>query len=106
MRGNSARAGSSGFHGHRDVVGSGHMHPIAYGETIAFPQRITYRRPGPVQGSGDGIKSRLRSQEPARCSRPDTGHGRRLPRYQGGVRRSTARRGFALRRGLARGRPH
>jgi putative transposase len=36
-----------GFRGHRDVVGSANMHVIAYGEKIAFPQRITYRRAGP-----------------------------------------------------------
>ena len=69
-----------GFHGHRDVVGSANMHPIAYGEPIAFPQRITYRRPGPVPRSGGGINSRSRSQEPERRSRPDTGHGCSHPR--------------------------
>lgn len=39
------------FRGHRDVVGSINMHPIAYGEKVAFPQRITYLRPGPVKVS-------------------------------------------------------
>ena len=39
------------FRGHRDVVGSINMHPIAYGEKVAFPQRITYLRPGPVRVS-------------------------------------------------------
>lgn len=72
-----------GFRGHRDVVGSANMHPIAYGEPIAFPQRITYLRPGPVQGSGSGIDSRSRSQELEPSSRPDTGHGRHLPRCLG-----------------------
>lgn len=67
--------GKCGFRGHRDVVGSVQMHPIAYGEKIAFPHRITYLRPGPVKGSGGGIKNRFRSQEPERSSRPDTGHG-------------------------------
>ena len=38
-----------GFRGHRDVVGSVNMHPIAYGQPIPFPQTITYRRPGPVR---------------------------------------------------------
>jgi putative transposase len=38
-----------GFRGHRDVVGSANMHPIAYGQRIMFPRRITYRRPGPVR---------------------------------------------------------
>lgn len=45
-----------GFHGHRDVVGSANMHPIAYGEKIAFPQRITYRRPGPARVCGRNEK--------------------------------------------------
>lgn len=64
-----------GFRGHRDVVGSVNMHPIAYGEKIAFPHRITYLRPGPMKGSGGGMKNRPRLQEPERSSRPDTGHG-------------------------------
>lgn len=51
------------------------MHPIAYGEKIAFPQRITYLRAGPVKATGSGMKNRPRSQEPERSSRPDTGHG-------------------------------
>jgi putative transposase len=72
-----------GFHGHRDVVGSTNMHPIAYGEKIMFPQKITYLRPGPVKGSGGGIKNHPRSQEPGRSSRPDTGHGSSLQRCLG-----------------------
>lgn len=35
-----------GFIGHRDVVGATNMHPIAYGEKIEFPYKITYLRPG------------------------------------------------------------
>jgi len=35
-----------GFTGHRDVVGATNMHPIAYGEKIEFPSKITYLRPG------------------------------------------------------------
>lgn len=73
-----------GFRGHRDVVGSVNMHPIAYGERIAFPRRITYLRPGPVKGSGGGMNNRPRSQEPERSSRPDTGHGSLLPCCLGG----------------------
>jgi putative transposase len=68
-----------GFRGHRDVVGSVNMHPIAYEEKVVFPQRITYLRPGPVKGSGGGMNNRRRSQEPERSSRPDTGHGSLLP---------------------------
>lgn len=72
-----------GFRGHRDVVGSANMHTTAYGEKIAFPRRITYLRPGPIKGSGDGMKNRPRSQEPERSSRPGTGHGSSLPRCLG-----------------------
>jgi putative transposase len=36
------------FCGHRDVVGSVNMHPLAFGNTIDFPAQVTYRRPGPV----------------------------------------------------------
>ncbi len=31
-----------GFFGHRDVVGSVNMHPIAFNSKIGFPQKITY----------------------------------------------------------------
>jgi putative transposase len=48
-RGRQWRCRRCGFQGHRDVVGSTNMHPIAFGEKIAFPQRITYRRPGPTR---------------------------------------------------------
>lgn len=37
------------FNGHRDVVGSVNMHPLAYGQKIVFPARITYQRAGPVR---------------------------------------------------------
>ena len=37
------------FVGHRDVVGSVNMHPLAFGTKIAFPARITYQRAGPVR---------------------------------------------------------
>jgi putative transposase len=68
-----------GFRGHRDVVGSVNMHTIAYGKKVVFPQRITYLRPGPVKGSGGGVKNRSWSQEPERSSRPGAGHGSSLP---------------------------
>jgi putative transposase len=38
-----------GFVGHRDVVGSVNMHPLAFGNTITFPAQITYQRAGPVR---------------------------------------------------------
>ncbi|MHB1701922.1 MAG: RNA-guided endonuclease InsQ/TnpB family protein [Acidobacteriaceae bacterium] len=55
-----------GFSGHRDLVGSINMHPIAFGTKPMFPapQGITYRRPG--------TSSRRWCD---RRSRPDTGHG-------------------------------
>ena len=45
-RGREWRCKKCGFSGHRDVVGGVNMHPIAYGNRIAFPHRITYLRPG------------------------------------------------------------
>ena len=38
-----------GFVGHRDIVGSMNMHPLAFGSRIAYPTSLTYRRPGPVR---------------------------------------------------------
>jgi putative transposase len=38
-----------GFVGHRDIVGSMNMHPIAFGSRIGYPTSLTYRRPGPVR---------------------------------------------------------
>jgi putative transposase len=38
-----------GFTGHRDIVGSMNMHPIAFGSRIAYPTSLTYRRPGPMR---------------------------------------------------------
>jgi putative transposase len=37
------------FVGHRDVVGSVNMHPLAFGAKIDFPAQVTYQRPGPVR---------------------------------------------------------
>jgi putative transposase len=54
------------FQGHRDVVGSVNMHPLAFGAKIAFPARITYQRAGPVRVSGSGINNRAR----CRAARP------------------------------------
>jgi putative transposase len=53
------REPSCGFRGHRDVVGSANMHPIAYGQPIPFPNQITYRRPGPVRVQARNEQSRL-----------------------------------------------
>ncbi len=35
------------FVGHRDVVGSVNMHPLAFGTRIDVPAHVTYQRPGP-----------------------------------------------------------
>jgi putative transposase len=38
-----------GFVGHRDIVGSMNMHPLAFGSRISYPTSLTYRRPGPLR---------------------------------------------------------
>jgi putative transposase len=38
-----------GFRGHRDIVGSLNMHPLAFGSRVAYPTSLTYRRPGPAR---------------------------------------------------------
>jgi putative transposase len=52
------------FVGHRDVVGSVNMHPLAFGKNIDFPAQVTYQRPGP-------LRVRPRTEEPGtvQCSR-------------------------------------
>ncbi len=40
---------SCSFVGHRDVVGSVNMHPLAFGKQIDFPAQVTYQRPGPLR---------------------------------------------------------
>ena len=57
-RGRNWRCKACGFVGHRDIVGAINMHPIAYGQVVPFPKRITYLRPGSLR----------------RSSSPDTGH--------------------------------
>ena len=37
------------FVGHRDVVGSMNMHPLAFGRHIDVPAHVTYQRPGPLR---------------------------------------------------------
>ncbi|MDD2676690.1 MAG: transposase [Methylacidiphilaceae bacterium] len=61
------RCPKCGFQGHRDVVGGVNMHPLAFNQVVAFPERITYLRPGLL---------RVR-----RSSSPDTG---RPPLTSGG----------------------
>jgi putative transposase len=59
-----------GFSGHRDVVGSVNMHPIAFNTKIGFPQRITYLRPGYLSqrrssslDTGQSCQDRLQQQK-------------------------------------------
>jgi putative transposase len=56
-----------GFRGHRDLVGSINMHPIAFGEKTMFPvaSAITYLRPGTCA-----------RKVLDRSNRPDPGHGK------------------------------
>ena len=63
------------FSGHRDVVGSVNMHPLAFGSKIAFPARITYQRAGPV-------RVLVRNKQPCRVdsSRPVVGARTRATR--------------------------
>lgn len=51
-----------GFVGHRDLVGSCNMHPLAFGAKIVFPAKPTYRRAGPVRVHD-------RNKEPAMVAR-------------------------------------
>ena len=57
-KGRNWRCKVCGFEGHRDIVGAVNLHPIAYGQVVPFPKRITYLRPGSLR----------------RSSSPDTGH--------------------------------
>ncbi len=60
-KGRNWRCRACGFEGHRDIVGAVNMHPIAYGQVVPFPQRITYLRPGSLR----------RSSSPGTGHRPD-----------------------------------
>ncbi|HUW98565.1 MAG TPA: transposase [Acidiferrobacter sp.] len=57
-KGRNWRCQACGFEGHRDIVGAVNMHPIADGQVVPFPKRITYLHPGSLR----------------RSSNPDTGH--------------------------------
>lgn len=68
-KGRNWRCPECGFQGHRDVVGAVNMHPVAYGQVVPFPTRITYLRPSPLRGPASGMNNR----KPGSSSRPDTG---------------------------------
>ena len=46
-----------GFSGHRDLVGSVNMHPLAFGEKVKFPRSFTYLRPSSL---GKGVVGQTR----------------------------------------------
>ena len=56
-RGREWRCRACGFTGHRDVVGSVNMFPIAYNVKVTFPRRqdVTYLRPGPVRRTPQAV---------------------------------------------------
>jgi putative transposase len=65
-KGRNWRCTVCGFKGHRDIVGAVNMHPIAYGQGVPFPLRITYLRLGSLRRSSPGTGHR---QDPSgrRC---------------------------------------
>ncbi|WP_308461305.1 transposase [Candidatus Methylacidiphilum fumarolicum] len=52
--GRNWRCPKCGFQGHRDVVGGVNRHPLAFGQVVPFPTRITYLRPGLCEGGPPG----------------------------------------------------
>jgi putative transposase len=63
------------FVGHRDVVGSVNMHPLAFGTKIAFPAHITYQRAGPVR-----VLARSKQPCQVQCNPPVVGARTRATR--------------------------
>ncbi len=55
-----------GFTGHRDIVGSVNMHPIAFAEQVSFPRSVTYLRPG-LSRSSSRADTPLASKNDACC---------------------------------------
>lgn len=71
-RGRTWACRACGFHGHRDLVGSVNMHPLAYGMHVEFPRSFTYLRPGPLR-----TRSRSsRAGTPQRCLGQSAGQPR------------------------------
>lgn len=77
-RGRNWRCKACGFEGHRNIVGAVNMHPIAYGQVVPFPKRITYLRPGHLrrssspgtglpQANGGSCLAESRNQAPQRA---------------------------------------
>ncbi len=76
-KGRNWRCPACGFQGHRDVVGGVNMHPLAFGQVVPFPNRITYLRPGNLRrsssldtglpvGKGGSCLAESRNQAPQR----------------------------------------
>jgi putative transposase len=59
------------FEGHRDLVGSASMHPLAFGNRIGFPTHITYLRPGDTHQVEQASENT--APDVGSSSRPDTG---------------------------------
>ncbi|HEX6484026.1 MAG TPA: transposase [Ktedonobacteraceae bacterium] len=59
-----------GFTGHRDLVGSVNMHPLAYGTHVEFPRSFTYLRPGSSRSRSS------RADTPQRCLSEPAGQPR------------------------------
>ena len=71
-KGRNWRCKVCGFVGHRDIVGAVNMHPIAYGQVVSFPKRITYLRPGSIRrssslGTGQSCLVAARNQAPQKA---------------------------------------
>jgi len=60
-----------GFTGHRDLVGSINMHPIAYDQKVMFPRSVTYLRPGHVRRSSRTDASLVSSDTCCLSQSPD-----------------------------------
>ncbi len=58
-----------GFTGHRDIVGSVNMHPLAFGEHVSFPRCVTYLRPG-LSRSSSRADTPLASSDACCLSQP------------------------------------
>ncbi|MBI2602180.1 MAG: transposase [Deltaproteobacteria bacterium] len=68
VRGREWRCRACNFCGHRDVVGSVNMFPLAYGKKVAFPALVTYLRAGSVRKQR-GANNLVVAQAQARSSR-------------------------------------
>ncbi|WP_143958260.1 RNA-guided endonuclease InsQ/TnpB family protein [Methylacidiphilum kamchatkense] len=67
------RCKTCGFEGHRDIVGAVNMHPIAFGQGVPFPQRITYLRLGNLRrSSSPDTGQRCLAESQASSTTPET----------------------------------